>query len=208
LLNSRLWEVENGKYRLKSSGESQINLNGCIQLKNYSIKVEVQKTDNHITGDYFSLIARSQNTDLPGESLGYYSAEVVCDACEGTDSTGHRYLFRLVERDRQNQLVGTPLASIDLKPAEIPFTAGVKHSLEVSVLDNTLIAKFWNSSEPDPADDATEESRVADCASEVPTCGITITSNDLEFTQGNIGLSTNTNINNFDNLALSRVESN
>ena len=104
-LNSRLWEVENGKYRLKSSGESQINLNGCTQLKNYEIVVNVQKTDNHNTDDFFSLIARSQNTDLPGESLGYYSAEIICFACEGTDSTGHKYFSRLVERNSQNQLI-------------------------------------------------------------------------------------------------------
>ena len=208
-LNSRLWEVENGKYRLKSSGESQINLNGCTQLKGYEIVINVQKTNNHNTGDFFSLIARSQPdpSNLPEESLGYYAAEVVCDACEGAEPTGHKYLFRLVERNRQDQLVGTPLASIDLKSAEIPFTTGVNHSLKVIVLGDTLLAKFWKSSEPEPADDATEELGESGGGLEEVN-GVVITFSGVEFTQGNFGLSTNTNINNFDNLVLSRVESN
>ena len=196
-LSDRLWEVENGKYRLKSSGESQINLNGCTQLKNYEIVVNVQKTDNHNTDDFFSLIARSQNTDLPGESLGYYSAEVVCFACEGTDSTGHRYLFRLVERNSQNQLTNILANSINLEPAEFPFTTGVDYSLKVSVLGDTLLAKFWKSSEPEPADDAVEELEESGDAFEEEANGRTITFSGIEFTQGNFGLSTNTNINNF-----------
>ena len=200
-LNSRLWEVENGKYRLKSSGESQINLNGCTQLKNYEIVVNVQKTDNHNTDDFFSLIARSQNTNLPGESLGYYSAEVVCFACEGTDSTGHRYLFRLVERNSQNQLTNI-LNSINLEPAEFPFTTGEDYSLKVSVLGDKLLAKFWKSSEPEPADDAVEELEESGDAFAEEANGRTITFIGIEFFQGNFGISTNTNINNFDNVKL------
>jgi hypothetical protein len=200
-LIDRLWEVENSKYRLKSSGESQINLNGCTQLKNYEIVVNVQKTDNHNTDDFFSLIARSQNTDLPGESLGYYSAEVVCFACEGTDSTGHRYLFRLVERNSQNQLANI-LNSINLEPAEFPFTTGADYSLKVSVLGDTLLAKFWKSSEPEPADDAVEELEESGDAFAEEANGRTITFSGIEFTQGDFGLSTNTNINNFDNVKL------
>ena len=112
-----------------------------------------------------------------------------------------------MERDSQDQLVGTPLASIDLKPAKIPFTTGVNHSLKVSVLGGKLLAKFWKSSEPEPADDATEElGESGDGLEEVN--GVVITFSGVEFTQGNFGLSTNTNINNFDNLVLSRVESN
>jgi hypothetical protein len=200
-LSDRLWEVENGKYRLKSSGESQINLNGCTQLKNYEIVVNVQKTDNHNTDDFFSLIARSQNTNLPGESLGYYSAEVVCFACEGTDSTGHRYLFRLVERNSQNQLTNI-LNSINLEPAEFPFTTGEDYSLKVSVLGDKLLAKFWKSSEPEPADDEVEELEESDDAFEEEANGRTITFIGIEFFQGNFGISTNTNINNFDNVKL------
>ena len=198
--NDRRWEAENGKYKLKSSGDSQINLNGCAQLKNYAVVVNVQKTGNHNTDDFFSLIVRSQASNEAGNSLGYYSAEVVCFSCDGTDSNGQRYLFRLVERNGQNQLVNT-LASINLEPLEFPFDTGEDYSLKVSVIGNKLIAKFWKSSEPEPADDPAENEELDDPLG-VESNGRTVTTSSIELNRGNFGLSTNTNKNNFDNVVL------
>ena len=74
-------------------------------------------------------------------------------------------------------------------------------SLPVIVLGDTLLAKFWKSSEPEPADDATEELGESGGGLEEVN-GVVITFSGVEFTQGNFGLSTNTNINNFDNVKL------
>ena len=199
-LDDRLWEAENGKYKLKSSGDLQINLNGCTQLKNYEVVVNIQKNDNHNTDDFFSLIVRSQASNEAGDSLAYYSAEVVCFSCDGTDSNDHRYLFRLVGRNGQNQLINT-LASINLEPAEFPFDMDEDYSLKVSVIDDKLIAKFWKSSEPEPADDP-DETEEADDTLEVESNGRAITASSSELDRGNFGLSTNTNKNNFDNVVL------
>ena len=65
-----------------------------------------------------------------------------------------------------------------------------------------MLAKFWKSSEPEPADDAVEELEESGDAFEEEANGRTITFSGIEFTQGDIGLSTNTNINNFDNVKL------
>ena len=198
--NSRRWEAENGKYQLKSSGDSQVNLNGCSQLQNYDVVVNVQKTSNHNTDDFFSLIVRSQASNEGGIPLDYYSAEVVCFSCDGEESNSHRYLFRLVKRNGKKQLVNT-LVSINLEPEEFPFDTDEDYSLKVSVADDKLIAKFWKSIEPEPADDP-DEAEEPDDTLEVESNGRAITASSIELSRGNFGLSTNTNKNNFDNVVL------
>jgi hypothetical protein len=201
-INEPLWLAEKEKYRLKSSGSSQINLNGCTLLKNYQLKVAVQKTDNHNTKDFFSLIVRSQPSDRPEETFGYYSAEVECVDCEGIDPTSHKYRFSIVKRNAQNVEVKV-FGRDDLDPEEFIDT-NEDYSLMLRVSDNTLLAKFWKSSEPEPTDDSTGP--VEGLGGKINGRTIrTAPLTELEFTQGNFGLSTNTNNNNFDDVVLSNA---
>ena len=105
-----------------------------------------------------------------------------------------------MKRNGQNQLVNT-LVSINLEPEEFPFDTDEDYSLKVSVADDKLIAKFWKSIEPEPADDP-DEAEEPDDTFEVESNGRAITASSIELSRGNFGLSTNTNKNNFDNVVL------
>ena len=98
-------------------------------------------------------------------------------------------------------LVDDVLASVILDPDELPFTTGEDYTLKASVAGDTLIAKFWKSSELEPSDNPAETPKAADPPNPEQR-GRTIMINDASYTQGKIGLATNTTVNTFDNLAV------
>jgi hypothetical protein len=69
------------------------------------------------------------------------------------------------------------------------------------VAGDTLIAKFWESSEIEPSDNPDETPKAADPPNPEQR-GRTIMVTDTSYTQGKIGLTTNTTVNTFDNLAV------
>jgi hypothetical protein len=95
----------------------------------------------------------------------------------------------------------TVLTSVSLEPDKFSFTTGEDYTLKASVTGETLVAKFWKSSELEPSDDPAETPKPAD-PPEPARNGRTIAVDHASYTQGKIGLTTNTNINTFDNVAV------
>jgi hypothetical protein len=111
-----------------------------------------------------------------------------------------------VKRNAQNQEVKV-LDTVELDPAKLIFKTNEDYSLIFRVSGDTLLAKFWRSSENEPSDNTTETEE-SDSVFGGEINGRTIRTSplsELEFTQGNFGLSTNTNKNNFDDVVLSNV---
>ncbi|MBL78552.1 MAG: hypothetical protein CMH70_00575 [Nitrosomonadaceae bacterium] len=189
------WVVEDGKYRTREIGANN-STNGCEKLKNYDVVVNIQKEGDHSQGDYFGLILRSPSTQ-EDNSLGYYVARVICFSCD-TDPVNHKYRLELIDRRGS---VDDMLASVVLEPDEFPFITGEDYTLKASVAGDTLRAKFWKSSEIEPSDNPDETPKAADPPNPEQR-GRTIMATDTSYTQGKIGLTTNTTVNTFDNLAV------
>ncbi len=192
---SSRWLAEDKKYRTRAAGDNN-STNGCELLKNYEVTVDVQKEANHAQGDYFGLILRSP-ASLKDAARGYYVARVVCSSCAG-DPASHSYTLELVDKQGSMETV---LTSVDLEPVPFPFITGEDYTLKASVTGETLAAKFWKSSELEPSDDPDEPPKPADPL-EPARNGRTIAVDHASYPQGKIGLTTNTNINTFDNVAV------
>ena len=193
---SSRWIVEGGKYRTHETGSNE-SINGCEYLKNYEVLVNIQKSTNHAEGDYFGLIFRSPS-DLNNATSGYYMVRVVCFSCEGTNSSNHRYRLELLDKQGSYDSV---LTSVDLEPSEFSFLAGEDYTLKAIVADDVLIGKFWKSSELEPSDDPAETPKPAD-PPEPARNGRTIETSNSSYSQGKIGLASNTSKNTFDNLVV------
>jgi len=193
---SSRWIVEGGKYRTREIGDNE-SINGCEHLKNYEVLVNIQKSTDHVQGDYFGLILRSP-PDLNNATSGYYMVRVVCFSCEGTNSSSHRYRLELVDKQGPYDSV---LTSVDLEPSEFSFLAGEDYTLKAIVTDDVLIGKFWKSSELEPSDDPADTPKPAD-PPEPARNGRTIDANNSSYSQGKIGLASNTSKNTFDNLVV------
>ncbi|MDP6336767.1 MAG: hypothetical protein QGH98_11175, partial [Nitrospinaceae bacterium] len=163
---------------------------------NYEVTVDVQKEANHAQGDYFGLILRSP-ASLKDAARGYYVARVVCSSCAG-DPASHSYTLELVDKQGSMETV---LRSVSLEPDKFSFTTGEDYTLKASVTGEKLIAKFWKSSELEPSDDPAETPKPASSL-EPARNGRTIADDHASYPQGKIGLTTNTNINTFDNVAV------
>ena len=193
---SSRWIVEGGKYRTRETGDNE-SINGCEHLKNYEVLVNIQKSTDHAQGDYFGLILRSP-PDLNNATSGYYMVRVVCFSCEGTNSSNHRYRLELVDKQGPYDSV---LTSVDLEPSEFSFLAGEDYTLKAIVTDDVLIGKFWKSSELEPSDDPADTPKPAD-PPEPARNGRTIDTSNSSYSQGKIGLASNTSKNTFDNLVV------
>ena len=194
------WLVETGKYRTRAAGDNN-SINSCEQLKNYEVVVNIQKNANHVQDNYFGLILRSPSS-LSISARGYYVARVICFSCEGADPANHMYRLELV--DKQGS-VDNVLESVTLEPNQFSFNTGEDYTLKASVTDDVLIAKFWKSSELEPSDDPADTPKDAEPFADPPVParnGRTIEANNASYTQGKIGLTSNTNINTFDNLVV------
>ena len=189
------WVVEDGKYRTSEIGANN-SRNGCEKLKNYDVVVNIQKEGDHSQGDYFGLILRSPSS-LEDNSRGYYVARVICFSCD-MDPINHKYRLELIDK---RGLVDDVLASVVLDPDEFPFTTGEDYTLKASVDGDTLTAKFWKSSEIEPSDNPADRPKAAEGLNPEQS-GRTIMVTDTSYTQGKIGLTTNTTVNTFDNLAV------
>ena len=193
---SSRWVVEGGKYKTNEAGDNE-SINGCEYLKNYEVLVNIQKSENHEEGDYFGLIIRSP-PDLNNVTSGYYMVRVVCFSCKGNNSSNHRYRLELVEKKGPFDSV---LTSVDLEPSEFSFLTGEDYTLKAIVTDDILIGKFWKSSELEPSDDPADTPQQAD-PPEPARNGRTIETRSSSYSQGKIGLSSNTRKNTFDNLVV------
>ena len=189
------WVVEDGRYRTSEIGANN-STNSCEKLKNYEVVVNIRREGDHSQGDYFGLILRYPSS-LESNARGYYVARVICFSCDA-EPENHRYRLELIDR---RGLVDDVLASVVLDPDEFPFTTGEDYTLKASVAGDTLIAKFWKSSELEPSDNPAETPKAADPPNPEQR-GRTIMINDASYTQGKIGLATNTTVNTFDNLAV------
>jgi hypothetical protein len=70
------------------------------------------------------------------------------------------------------------------------------------VTGEKLIAKFWKSSELEPSDDPDETPKLNPPPPDPVMRGRTIAVDHASYPQGKIGLTTNTHINTFDNVAV------
>jgi len=194
---SSRWIVEGGKYRTRETGDNE-SINGCEYLKNYEALVNIQKSTDHAQGDYFGLILRSP-PDLNNATSGYYMLRVVCFSCEGTNSSNHRYRVELVDKQGPYDSI---LTSVDLDPSDFSFLAGEDYTLKAIVTDNDLIGKFWKSSElePDNPEDEGKENPPDQLGPE--RSGRAIQVRNSSYSQGKIGLASNTSKNTFDNLVV------
>jgi hypothetical protein len=93
------------------------------------------------------------------------------------------------------------LTSVDLEPSEFSFLAGEDYTLKAIVTDDVLIGKFWKSSELEPSDDPADTPKPAD-PPEPARNGRTIETSNSSYSQGKIGLASNTSKNIFDNLVV------
>ena len=193
---SSRWIVEGGKYKTRETGENE-SINGCELLRNYEVLVNIQKSTNHAEGDYFGLILRSPS-DLNNATSGYYMVRVVCFSCEGTNSSNHRYRLELVDKQGSFDSI---LTSVDLEPSEFSFLAGEDYTLKAIVADDVLIGKFWKSSELEPSDDPADTPKPATLI-EPARNGRTIETSNSSYSQGKIGLASNTSRNIFDNIVV------
>jgi len=194
---SSRWIVAGGKYRTRETGDNE-SINGCEHLKNYEVLVNIQKSTDHAQGDYFGLILRSP-PDLNNATSGYYMVRVVCFSCEGTNSSNHRYRLELVDKQGPYDSV---LTNVDLERSELfSFIAGEDYTLKAIVTDNDLIGKFWKSSELEPSDDPDDTPKPAEGLDPARN-GLTIKASDSSYSQGKIGLASNTSKNTFDNLVV------
>jgi prepilin-type N-terminal cleavage/methylation domain-containing protein len=190
------WIVEAGKYRSRETGKNN-TLNGCEQIKNYEIIVTIQKSTDHSQGNYFGLIFRSPSS-LRNLARGYYLARVICHICTDINPANHTYKMELVDRKVTGEVI---LESILLEPDKFTFNAGEDYTFKVTVQDETLTAKFWESSELEPSDNPEETPKDAD----PPTPAIngrTISVENSSYIQGKIGLTSNTTTNTFDNIVV------
>jgi hypothetical protein len=121
---------------------------------------------------------------------------VVCFSCEGTNSSNHRYRLELVDKEGPYDSV---LTSVDLD--EFSFLTGEDYTLKAIVTDDVLIGKFWKSSELEPSDDPLDTPKPAE-GPEPARNGRTIDANNSSYSQGKIGLASNTSKNTFDNLVV------
>ena len=69
------------------------------------------------------------------------------------------------------------------------------------VTDDVLIGKFWKSNELEPSDDPADTPKLAD-PPEPARNGRTIETSNSSYSQGKIGLASNTSKNIFDNLVV------
>jgi prepilin-type N-terminal cleavage/methylation domain-containing protein len=194
--NASRWVAEGGKYRTRAMGDN-ISTNGCEYLKNYEVLVNVQKTATHTQDNYFGLIFRSPS-DLSTSTRGYYMVRVRCFSCEGPNSSNHRYRLELIEKEGSYQNV---LTSVNLEPTKFSFLEGEDYTLKVIVMEGIITAKFWKSSELEPSNDPAETPKPAD-PPEPARNGRTIETENLTYSQGKIGLISNTSKNTFDNVVL------
>jgi prepilin-type N-terminal cleavage/methylation domain-containing protein len=189
------WIVEAGKYRTREAGKNN-TLNGCEQIKNYEIMVTIQKNTNHSQDNYFGLIFRSPSS-LTNLSRGYYLARVVCHICIDGNPANHTYKMELVDRKVTGEVI---LESILLEPDKFAFNAGEDYTFKIIVQDENLIAKFWESSELEPSDEPPGNAEADPVTPAIN--GRTISVENFAYTQGKIGLTSNTKINTFDNIVV------
>ena len=190
------WVVDVGKYKTRETGDNN-SINGCEQLRNYEVLVNVQKKGDHAQGNYFGLILRSPS-DLKFASRGYYMVRVICFSCDGANPENHRYRLELV--DKQG-LFDNVLTSVDLEPSEFSFNTNEDYTLKAIVTDDILIAKFWKSTELEPSDDPADTPKPEDPPDPARN-GRTIKAHSSSYSQGKVGVTSNTNINTFDNFSV------
>ena len=190
------WVVDVGKYKTRAIGDNN-SINGCEQLRNYEVLVNVQKKGDHAQGNYFGLILRSPS-DLKFASRGYYMVRVICFSCDGANPENHRYRLELV--DKQG-LFDNVLTSVDLEPSEFSFNTEEDYTLKAIVTDNVLIAKFWKSTELEPSDVPADTPKPEDPPDPARN-GRTIEAHSSSYSQGKVGVTSNTNINTFDNFSV------
>ncbi|SVB47118.1 uncharacterized protein METZ01_LOCUS199972, partial [marine metagenome] len=172
------WVVDVGKYKTREIGDNN-SINGCEQLRNYEVLVNVQKKGDHAQGNYFGLILRSPS-DLKFAARGYYMVRVICFSCDGANPANHRYRLELV--DKQG-LFDNVLTSVDLEPSEFSFNTEEDYTLKAIVTDDVLIAKFWKSTELEPSDVPADTPKPAD-PPEPARNGRTIEAHSSSYSQG------------------------
>ena len=123
---------------------------------------------------------------------------VVCFSCEGTNSSSHRYRLELVDKQGPYDSV---LTSVDLEPSEFSFLTGKDYTLKAIVTNDVLIGKFWKSSELEPSDDPADTPKSAN-PPEPARNGRTIKTSNSSYSQGKIGVASNTSKNTFNNLVV------
>ncbi|MGK0178732.1 MAG: type II secretory pathway pseudopilin PulG [Nitrospinales bacterium] len=160
------WNVAAGQSKTASNGEG-VSSNGCAAWQDYEAQVDIKRNGSLGTGEHVGLVLRYQS------STQYYLARIFCTLCTGNQNA-HQYVLELVDFNSGATIFTS---------SSITFDNNEFYTLKASVDDDTLNAKFWKTTDPEPG-------------------AWNITATDSSYTDGKIGMTTTKNTTTFDNVAV------
>ncbi len=165
------WNVSNGEYK-SASNDVGVTSNGCAAWQDYEASMTIARNGSFGTGEYLGLVLRYQSFSQ------HYQARVFCVTCQGNENS-HQYVLELVDYNNGDTVLSSATINTFTKnnPGDVTYT------LKASVEGDTLNAKFWATSEAEPAD-------------------WDITATDTSYTQGKIGITVSTNTTFFDDVSV------